>query len=228
MKKKYICLSVCICLTLTGFFLIKNNDTLNTSKIETSKISTIGTENSYRISDDDILYEIEYDSSFAIDINDLQDMYDKSSKVYIVDNLIEEGCKYIRKGDPIPNTVYSANTVKLLKGDEDVDTISIGLKGGYIPMNEYIENLDDMEKLKFGVDNISGEDMDKYAKITSDEYVELSNNSKYIVFLGYDEDINFYNILCGGYGIYEYNENDSTITNKLLDKSENLNIIKFK
>lgn len=160
-------------------------------------------------------------------------MYDGSDAVYIVDNLVKGECKYSRKGNPLPTTFYSAKIVKSLKENKDdienkLDSISIGAQGGLITVRDYIDNLDENQKQILAIANTPEDDMNKYVKVTTDYYLELSNNSKYVVFLGYDEEMDFYNILAGGYGVYEYNDKDSTISNTILEKTEHLTNINLK
>ncbi len=183
------------------------------------------------------IYSLEYSASYAIDLNDLEEMYNGHEfialihvdKLYPATTYKENIDEYI-----MPYTPGEATILKVLKGNFASEHISFLRLGGTVSYAEYEKSLPPSAREKFAQSFTDEKKFTTYIKNMSKGDIDIERGKNYLVYMNRSDDFhnkNEYTIEAYEYGLREVNLDyntfsiDSlsiTIKNNKTGKYENL------
>ncbi len=195
------------------------------SSCSSNESSSIKDNNS--VSSDEKIEDIRYMAKLAYDPSDIKSLSDTTSTIILVKGLDYEKT-IMKKGKPIPKTVYTAKYIQRLDRDYDVskkldaqltthnnDSSKVIMSGGIVTQGQIYDNLDEEQKNKSaGIKQIakpSKESIDTKFRVYMNNYLEFNNTNTYLIFAEIDNNNNFY---CNGYTVFEYDQDSGKFINK--------------
>lgn len=207
------------------------------SSCSNNKSANVQKTDSKSVNNDKKIEDIVYDGKLIYDTTDIKSMLDNTEKVILVEGLNYQDT-IIKKGKPVPKTVYTAKHLQILDKGYDTskdlysqlttynnESSKVIMSGGIMTKGEVYDNLSDEYKDKSAgpkqAVKPSKEEVNTKVRVYIDNYLEFNNEKTYLIF-AQTEDNNFY---CSGYTVFEYDKDSKTFTNefsKLQFKIEDL------
>ncbi len=206
MKKIFLTTTIIIAIiaTVGGFFV--NYKNLNQSE----KNSVISTNEKI----EENIYHTEYQTSYSLDLKNLDEMYDNHEFIAIIQvDKLNSATTYREKTDEYikPYTSGEAKVLKVLKGNFESSRISFLRLGGIVSFDDYTKSLYPEAREKI-IESLGSESY-TYVEEKSKNDIEIENSKTYLVYMNRNDKFhnkNEYTIEAFEYGLREVKLNTNT------------------
>lgn len=205
MKKKLLLFLIIATVVVAGGFLVIQKQFFQKDS------SNLSDNNINENSNKDNIYYLEYEASYALDLNDSNAMYDGHEFIAIIHvNKLNPATTYREKTDEyiMPFTSGEATVLKVLKGNFNSEKISFLRLGGTVFYRDYEKSLAPSAREKFSALFTESE---KATKLINDKFkgdINIENDKTYLVYMNRSDDFhnkNEYTIEAFEYGLREVN-----------------------
>lgn len=170
----------------------------------------------------DVYMNISGELSWAYNVSDTQLIANNSDYIVKVKVLNSGDGTYEYSPNFNPTTPIKVETLSILKGDKNVQISQILKWGGYITIEEFINNNQAEQIEKMGLNKLSKlEQQSKYIQYEEMGNYDFQVGNTYVIALRENENGNFF-IVANGYGIFEEDERSKKYINVLTKKDLNI------